>query len=479
MLRSAVIAALLGAGLAAADPPSCSLTNKCPEDAPCCSQYGQCGVGAYCLGGCDPRMSFSLDSCTPEPVCKTKTMTFDKNLSSISDINDYLGDPSTADWMSQGEPAYYDGNVLLTMPKNSVGTVLATTEYMWYGNVKAKFKTSRGRGVVTAFILLSDVKDEIDYEFVGVDLATAQTNWYFQGIPDYHNSGNITKLSDTFDNYHTYEIDWTPDQIQWLVDGQVGRTVLRKDHWNATSNQWSFPQTPARVQISIWPGGLASNAQGTIDWAGGEIDWNAPDIQTAGYFYATFESVTVSCYNATGNLGSSAGVSYTFDNIRGTNDTVVVGNKRTNLASLQGTGTDMDAGKPDDSSSASPSGTATKSSGSPKNTQNSVPGGGNGSSGSTVPGGGNGSGSSGNGGSGGNGGSSGGSGGGSNGGSGGSSGGSAPADTSGCSTSSFNQNCGSSNGDSSGSKSGSKNAGSKAGVSALALGLAGAALCLV
>ncbi|PTB65054.1 glycoside hydrolase family 16 protein [Trichoderma citrinoviride] len=467
MRQSAVVAALLGAGSAFA-AASCSLTKKCPKESPCCSQYGECGVGAYCLGGCDPRMSFSLDSCTPEPVCKSKTMTFDSKLSTIKDIGDYLGDPSTAEWMSQGEPAYYDGNVLLTMPKNSVGTVLATTEYMWYGNVKAKFKTSRGRGVVTAFILLSDVKDEIDYEFVGVDLGTAQTNWYFQGIPDYNNSGNIT-LSDTFDNYHVYEINWTPDMIQWLVDGKVGRTVYRKDHWNATSNQWSFPQTPARVQISIWPGGLASNAQGTIDWAGGLIDWNAPDIQKSGYFYATFESVTVDCYNATKGIGSSDGTSYTYDNIRGTNDTVVVGDKRTNLASLEGTGTDMDAGKPDTSSSASASGTATKSSDKPKNTQAQIPGGG--SAPGQVPGGGSSD----------KGGSSGSSDGGSSGGSSsdGSDGGSStPADTSGCSTTSFNQDC-SSDSDTSGSKSGDKNAGSKAGVSALAMGLAGAALCLV
>ncbi|KAL7815577.1 glycoside hydrolase [Trichoderma gracile] len=472
MRQSAVVAALLGAGSAFA-AATCSLTKKCPKESPCCSQYGECGVGAYCLGGCDPRMSFSLDSCTPEPVCKSKTMTFDSKLSTIADIGDYLGDPSTAEWMAQGEPAYYNGNVLLTMPKNSVGTVLATTEYMWYGNVKAKFKTSRGRGVVTAFILLSDVKDEIDYEFVGVDLETAQTNWYFQGIPDYNNSGNIT-LSDTFNNYHTYEINWTPDMIQWLVDGKVGRTVYRKDHWNATSNQWSFPQTPARVQISIWPGGLASNAQGTIDWAGGEIDWNAPDIQKSGYFYATFESVTVECYKADKGPGSGSGTSYTYDNIAGTNDTVVVGNKRTNLASLEGTGTDMDAGKPDDtsSSSASASGTATKSSDKPKNTQAQIPGGG--TAPGQVPGGGSGNkGSSGSD----NGGSSGGSSSGDS--SGGSSGGSAPADTSGCSTTSFNQDCSSGNSDSSGSKSGDKSAGSKAGVSALAMGLAGAALCLV
>lgn len=43
-------------------------------------------------------------------------------------------------------------------------------------------KTSRGAGVVSAFILLSDVKDEIDFEFVGTDLETAQSNFYFQGI---------------------------------------------------------------------------------------------------------------------------------------------------------------------------------------------------------------------------------------------------------------------------------------------------------
>lgn len=70
------------------------------------------------------------------------------------------------------------------MATDTVGTLLASTSYMWYGNVQAKFKTSRGAGVVTAFILLSDVKDEIDYEFVGVDLEHAQSNYYFQGIPD-------------------------------------------------------------------------------------------------------------------------------------------------------------------------------------------------------------------------------------------------------------------------------------------------------
>lgn len=146
-------------------------------------EYGQCGVGAYCLGGCDPRMSFSIDSCVPAPVCKDRTLKMD-NLDGMSDTTKYLGDPSKADWAVQGKPVENNGEVLLTMEPKTVGTVLASTVYMWYGNVKARMKTGTGRGVVTAFILFSDVKDEIDYEWVGADLAVAQTNYYFQGIPD-------------------------------------------------------------------------------------------------------------------------------------------------------------------------------------------------------------------------------------------------------------------------------------------------------
>jgi beta-glucanase (GH16 family) len=68
------------------------------------------------------------------------------------------------------------------MAEGTVGTLLASTHYVWYGKTTAKFTTSAGAGVVTAFILLSDVKDEIDFEFVGVQLSTAQTNFYSQGI---------------------------------------------------------------------------------------------------------------------------------------------------------------------------------------------------------------------------------------------------------------------------------------------------------
>lgn len=128
-------------------------------------------------------MSFSLDSCVPAPVCKDKKLKMD-SLDRYQHISEYLGDPEKADWVGQGDPVVFKGNTLLTMPKGSVGTVLASTTYLWYGTMKARLKTSKDAGVVTAFILFSDVKDEIDWEWVGTDLTTAQTNFYFQGVPN-------------------------------------------------------------------------------------------------------------------------------------------------------------------------------------------------------------------------------------------------------------------------------------------------------
>lgn len=364
MVRSTILFAALAAASVAYAQNSCGLDNKCDSDTPCCSQYGQCGVGAFCLGGCDPRSSFSLESCAPEPVCQSQTFDF-TSLDGITANTKYLGDASTTNWVMSGQAVPFDNNLLLTMAPNTVGTLLASTVYMWYGNVQATFRTSRGQGVVTAFILLSDVKDEIDYEFVGADLESAQSNYYWQGVPDYDNELNIS-LSDTFENYHTYEIDWTPDEINWFIDGQLGRTKKRSDTWNATSNQWDYPQTPARVEISLWPAGIESNGAGTVDWAGGLVDWNSADIQANGYYYATFKSITISCFNATSAPGTNTGKSYTYNNVAGTNNTVVDGTEDTILSSFLATGTNMTLGAVESS--------GTSSGSKPSSTVETVPG---------------------------------------------------------------------------------------------------------
>lgn len=84
--------------------------------------------------------------------------------------------------------------VILTLAEDGAsasGTLLSSSHYVWYGKVSATMKTSRGAGVVSAFVLFSDVQDEIDFEFVGTDLNTAQSNFYWQGVTDCEYPGNF------------------------------------------------------------------------------------------------------------------------------------------------------------------------------------------------------------------------------------------------------------------------------------------------
>ncbi|SLM35302.1 cell wall glucanase [Lasallia pustulata] len=356
-LATVGVAFLAASTALAANTVSCGLGNLCPTDLPCCSQYGQCGVGAYCLGGCDPRSSNSLQSCVPAPVCKSQ----DYKLTSLNDITantEYLGDASKTNWVSSGQPLAYQNSVLMTMAQGTVGTLLASASYVWYGKVSATMQSSRGAGVVTAFILLSDVKDEIDFEFVGADLTAAQSNFYFQGITNYGNEENLT-VSDTFQNSHTYEVDWQPDELTWSIDGQAARTLKRSDTWNATDNRFHYPQSPARIQLSLWPAGLSSNGQGTVDWAGGLIDWNSADVKNNGYYYATITDVNVQCYDPPSGANVTGSKSYVYTSNAGTNNTVSLTNDNTILKSLLGTGTNMSADYSPSSSSASSASSAT------------------------------------------------------------------------------------------------------------------------
>lgn len=221
----------------------------------------------------------------------------------------YLGDASKANWVTEGTPVEYQGDsVLLTMAESTVGTLLSSTHYVWYGKISATLKTSGGPGVVTAFIMMSDVKDEIDFEFVGTDLSAAQSNFYWQGVTNYTNAANLT-TTNTHTDWHTYEIDWQEDSLTWSIDGKVLRTLNRADTINSTTGQANYPQTPSRVMISLWPAGLSSNGQGTVDWAGGLIDWNSNYMQN-GYYYAQLKSVTIECADKPSGAKGSGSKSY-------------------------------------------------------------------------------------------------------------------------------------------------------------------------
>ncbi|KAG8691513.1 hypothetical protein FRC11_002409 [Ceratobasidium sp. 423] len=185
------------------------------------------------------------------------------------------------------------GELVLTLTEANGGTRISSTRYVYYGTISALIRTSKWAGVVTAFITMSDVKDEIDWEW-----------------PDAAGHGTTVKnLSDTYVNYHNYTIDWQEDQLNWLIDGKVVRTLKKADTLN--NGRYEYPSTPSRVQLSLWPAGINTSAQGTIDWAGGMINWSDPDYLAAGQFSAIVKEVSVKCAPLTVANASSMN-SYTY-----------------------------------------------------------------------------------------------------------------------------------------------------------------------
>lgn len=147
-------------------------------------------------------------------------------------------------------------------------------------------------GAVTTFITMSDVKDEIDVEWVGYQPTQPQSNIFYKGIPEY---GKFFKRLQSKPGIQTITIDWKSTSIQFLVDGQLQRTFLRNSS-EATSNsipkneRW-FPNTPSKVQISVWD--TTGSAPGTQKWAGGPIPWSRMPSK----LYAYYEYVDIQCYN--------------------------------------------------------------------------------------------------------------------------------------------------------------------------------------
>jgi beta-glucanase (GH16 family) len=328
----AALPALLALFTGVAEATSCNATSPCPSSAPCCSEFGFCGTGAFCLGGCNPFASQALDSCRPEPLCKDTTLTFADQSRILTNYTFFDGNASAYDWVVEsGNIQNSNGDLALTLTEKNGGTRISSTRYVHYGTITAKLKTGRWAGVVTAFITMSDIKDEIDWEFPGAKTTEGQSNYFWQGvIPATTAGGTHGGLTDTFSNYHEYTIDWQPDALNFLIDGKNVRTVKKSDTMvNGVAN---YPSTPARVQLSVWPAGIAGSAQGTIDWAGGMIDWTTSDYTAAGQYYALVNSVEIKCTNAQTVPANSDIVSYSYaGNRSSTNPTIVYTNHTTLL----------------------------------------------------------------------------------------------------------------------------------------------------
>jgi beta-glucanase (GH16 family) len=179
--------------------------------------------------------------------------------------------PNADIWETTVGPVEYDVNTgaKFRISKQGDSPTIRSKFYFFWGRAEIWLKASKGTGVISSVMFLSDNLDEIDWEFFGGNETYAQSNYFGKGVPDFRNAGFHPVSGGVQDDYHNYTTVWTKDYLDFYVDGAKVRTLLPKD----ANNSYYYPQTPMRVSIGIWAGGDPRLPEGTRQWAGGTTDY--------------------------------------------------------------------------------------------------------------------------------------------------------------------------------------------------------------
>lgn len=218
------------------------------------------------------------------------------------------------DWnITYGTLTYDDTNgAVYTISKSGDAPTVQTNFYVFFGVVSVVMKAAPGTGIVSSAILESDDLDEIDWEWLGGTATEVETNYFGKGNTSTYDRETYVQMADSQADFHNYTIVWTKDTTTWMIDGESVRTLAYADA-NGGSN---YPQTPMRVKLGIWAGGDPSNPEGTIQWAGGETDYDE------GPFTAYIKSVEITNYNPAN--------SYTYGDLTGSYESIVLGDTDVN-----------------------------------------------------------------------------------------------------------------------------------------------------
>ena len=168
-----------------------------------------------------------------------------------------------------GNPTYGSDGASFTVAKSGDNPNIASRWYIMFGQVDVELQAAPGTGMVSSFFLQSDCLDEIDWEWLGSDNAQVQSNYFGKGQTTTHDRGAFHANAGNQDGFQKYTIIWTAEQIVWQINGVTVRTLAPAN----ANNQ--YPQTPMQIKIGAWAGGDSSNSPGTIEWAGGPIDYSA------------------------------------------------------------------------------------------------------------------------------------------------------------------------------------------------------------
>ena len=123
-------------------------------------------------------------------------------------------------------------------------------------------------------------------EWLGADGTEVQTNYFGKGDVTTYNRGEFNPAANNQNEFITYTVEWTAEQVTWSVGSTVVRVLTP-----ATADANQYPQTPMQVKFGAWSGGDRSNAPGTITWARGPTDYSL------GPFTMLVQSLAVTDYS--------------------------------------------------------------------------------------------------------------------------------------------------------------------------------------
>lgn len=200
------------------------------------------------------------DKCPPNPAFGT-----------AHEFNFNQSQPAGMFTNEAGMPVFNaDTGGAFTISKQGQSVTYKTNFYFFWGRTEVIMKAAAGQGIVSSIVLMSDVLDEIDWEFLGSKPNWVLTNFFGKGEPHWTNGGNSTIPTSLQTQWHNFTNVWTKDKLEWWLDGDLVRTLTPKQ----ANNTRNYPQTPMRLSLGIWSGGDPKlNPPGTIEWAGGETDF--------------------------------------------------------------------------------------------------------------------------------------------------------------------------------------------------------------
>ena len=114
------------------------------------------------------------------------------------------------------------------------GAELYSNETYKYGRFEARMKMAYAPGCISSMFLYYNYSykggsypwNEIDIEVIGKDSTNFQSNIITGNASSKITSETVHKLKTPANTeYHTYVMEWTPDTVRWLVDGDTIRVV--------------------------------------------------------------------------------------------------------------------------------------------------------------------------------------------------------------------------------------------------------------